>query len=133
MEREKKVDALHAEIDGMRQSQDKVFQAPPVEWISDRVGQIDDLLQLNSGESALALRKLLGPIMLEPQIPENGKSYYIAQSSINTLAIIEPLPGITNENNGSTTVHWWALSQPIRTSANLSLLVKIQFNLTQWI
>ena len=108
LECEKKVDTLHAEIDAMRQSQDKVFQAPSIEWISGRVDQIDDLLQLNSSESASALRKLLGPMVLEPQIPDSGKPYYIAQSSINALTITEPLPGINDGGNGSTTVHWWA-------------------------
>ena len=32
-ESEKKVDVLQAEIDGLRQTRDKVFQAPPIEWI----------------------------------------------------------------------------------------------------
>ena len=62
LESEKKIDALQAEIDGLRQAHDKIFQAPSIDWIEKRLSEFSELLQLNTGESALALRKLLGPM-----------------------------------------------------------------------
>ena len=59
-ESEKKVDALQTEIDGMFQARNKVFQAPSIKWIENRISEFDELLQLNTSESAIALRKLLG-------------------------------------------------------------------------
>ena len=69
LESEQKVDALQSELDSLRQARDKVFQAPPIEWIEDRLSKFNNLLELNTSESALALRELLGPIKLEAQHP----------------------------------------------------------------
>ena len=108
LESEKKVDALQAEIDGLRQARDKIYQSPSIEWIEERVSKLDQILELNSGESAIVLRKLLGPIELEAQYPDYGKPYYVAHSSINALAITEPLPNENSVGNGSNTFQWWA-------------------------
>ncbi len=107
LECEKKVDSLRTEIDGMRRAQDNVFQVPSIDWIAERQ-YCDGLLQHNTGEPALVLRTLLGPMALEPQLPESGKPYYVAHSSINALAIAEPLPGRKDLDNGATTFQWWA-------------------------
>ena len=49
--------------------------------------------RLHIYESALALHKLLSPIKLEAQYPDQGKPYYVAHSSVNALALTEPLSG----------------------------------------
>ena len=107
LESEKKVDSLQAEIDGLRQARDKVVQAPPREWIENRLSEFDELLELNTGESAIVLRKLLGPMNLEAQYPDLGKPYYIAHSLINVLAITEPLSDSKNLDNSPNSFQWW--------------------------
>ena len=108
LESEKKVDHLESELDGLRQARDKAFRAPTVEWIECKLSKFNNLLELNTGESALALRKILGPIKLEAQYPHAGKPYYLAHSSIDALALTEPLPGEKIFDNGSNSFHWWA-------------------------
>ena len=85
-----------------------LFKAPSTEWIEDRLSRFNELLELSTGESALALRKLLGPMKLEAQYPDIGKPYYVAHSSINALAITEPLPNENILDNGSNSFQWWA-------------------------
>ena len=89
LESEAKVDTLQTELDGLRQAQDKVFKAPTSDWIKSKLSQFSDLLERNTSESAIALRKLLGPMTLKAQYPESGKPYYVAHTSINALAIAE--------------------------------------------
>ena len=108
LESEQKVDALQSELDGLRQARDNVFQAPPIEWIEGRLSKFSNLLELNTSDSALALRELLGPIKLEAQHPDEGRPYYVAHSSINALTLTEPLPGEKFLDNGSNSFHWWA-------------------------
>ncbi len=75
LESEQKVDTLQSERDSLCQVRDNVFQASPIEWIEDRLSKFSNLLELNTGESALALRELLEPIELEAQYPVEGKPY----------------------------------------------------------
>ena len=115
------MDALRAEIDGLRQARGKIFQASPIEWIENRLSKFNELLEINTGESAIALRKLLGPMILEAQYPDVGKPYYVAHSSINALAIAEPLPSTKNLDNCSISFQWWARSQRIRTLIEMEI------------
>jgi len=108
LESETKVDMLKTELDGLRQAQDKAFKAPSSDWIKSKLSQFSELLERITGESAIALRKLLGSITLKAKYPDSGKPYYVAHSSINALAITEPLPGKNFSDNGSGTFHWWA-------------------------
>ncbi len=101
LESETKVDMLKTELDGLSQAQDKAFKAPSSDWIKSKLSQFSELLERNTGESAIALRKLLGPITLKAKYPDSGKPYYVAHSSINALAITEPLPGKKFSDNGS--------------------------------
>ena len=61
------------------------------------------------------LREVLGPILLEANYPDIGKPYYIARSSINALAIIEPSSKTASLDNGSSVLRWWARTQLVRT------------------
>ena len=42
---ERRVESLTAEVDGLRRSREKVFRTPPIEWISDRMGKLQDVLE----------------------------------------------------------------------------------------
>ena len=44
-ESENKAKILEMEIDGLRRSCNKVFQSPPIEWVKERLSQIQQLLE----------------------------------------------------------------------------------------
>ena len=69
------MNALHAELDGLRQTRDKVFQAPPVDWVEARLAELRDILERNTAQSAQTLRQVLGPIEMEATYPEIGRPY----------------------------------------------------------
>ena len=48
-ETENKAKVLEMEIDGLRRSCNKVFQSPPIEWVKERLSQIQQLLEQNTG------------------------------------------------------------------------------------
>ncbi len=103
---EKKVEALKEELAGLRASGERVFQAPPIEWIEERVAGLKEVLERRTETSALLLRKLLGEIKLEPKAgAETGKPYYLARTSLDTLEILEPPPG--GPEGGSKSLRWW--------------------------
>ena len=79
VETERRVEALREELEGLRKGREKVFQAPPVEWIDERLSQLRELLQRRTGKSALILRRLLGPIRLEPTRPDIGKTLLLGK------------------------------------------------------
>ena len=106
-ESENKAKILEMEIDGLRRSCNKVFQSPPIEWVQERLSQIQQLLEQNTGQSALALRKLLGSIKFEPTYPDIGKPYYVVKTSLNALAIVAPLTDLGNTDNGADSYLWW--------------------------
>jgi hypothetical protein len=86
LETERRVDALREELEGLRRGREKVFQAPPVEWIEERLVRFRELLERRTGQSALILRRLLGEVRLEPTQGDIGKPYYVARTTLDTLA-----------------------------------------------
>jgi hypothetical protein len=50
----------------------KVFRTPPVEWIKDRLSNVQEVLEERTARSAQVLRKLLGPIRMELVTPDIG-------------------------------------------------------------
>ena len=91
-ETERKVETLREDVDGLHASREKVFRAPPIEWISERVSKLHEVLETNTTRSALILRDLLGPIRLEAVPVDVGRPYYRAVTSIDALALIETPP-----------------------------------------
>jgi hypothetical protein len=87
----------------------KVFQVPPTEWIQERLTKLKDILERNSERSGLLLRKLLGPLRLEPTCAdENDRPFYKATTSLNTLALVNPLIDGDGRNGGSNSLQWWS-------------------------
>ncbi len=107
VETERRVDALRTELEGLRRSREKVFQAPPVEWIEERLGDFQKLLERRTAKSAKLLRKLLGPICLEPQKVDIGRPYYLARTTIDTLVLMEKPPAGDGPEGGSNSLRWW--------------------------
>ena len=87
---ERRVEELREELAELRQASNKVFRAPPIEWIRERVTQLQKVLERRTPKSALLLREILGPIRLDPIQPDIGRPYYLAVTAIDTLALIEP-------------------------------------------
>ena len=112
-ETEGRVDVLRKELDGLRRSRDKVFQAPPIEWIEERLLRFRELLEQKTTQSALILRKIMGKITLDVKKPDVGKPYYIARTAIDTLELLEPPPGSDDPENGSNSLRWWRRRPPI--------------------
>ena len=106
-ESERKVNALQKDVDGLRKTSGKVFQAPPIEWIEERLTQIQSLLEQNTKKSSQTLRNLIGPIKFKATYPDIGKPYFVAQTSVNALAIVENPSVFESADNGSTTYLWW--------------------------
>jgi hypothetical protein len=42
---EKKVEALKGDLNGLRSRGERVFQAPPIEWIEERVAGLKEVLE----------------------------------------------------------------------------------------
>ena len=99
--------ALREEQDGLRRGREKVFQAPPVEWIEERLARVQELLERRTDRSALLLRSLLGEIRLEPTRGQIGRPYYVARTALDTLALLAPLPGQEGPEAGSNPLRWW--------------------------
>ncbi len=107
VETERRVEALREELDGLRRSSEKIFQAPPVEWIEERLTQFKDLLERRTEQSALILRRLLGQIRLEPTRGDIGRPYYLARTTLDSLALMEPFGEPYSSEAGSNSLRWW--------------------------
>ena len=99
---------LRADLEGLRRSQHEVFSAPPREWLVERIATIQTVLERRTERSALLLRKLLGPISMEPVTPDIGRPYYRAVSDLDVLAIVEIDPDSPDSEPGSTALQWWS-------------------------
>jgi site-specific DNA recombinase len=111
---EKKAQELMSELTMLRQSRDRVFKAPPLPWIEERVATLQEVLERRTEQSALLMRKLLGKIKLEPVKPDVGRPYMRARSQLQALALYEIEPGAAEgergrmtSDAGSNSLHWW--------------------------
>ncbi len=83
------METLADEVDALSRSHEKIFQPPPVEWIKDRLENLQEVLQNRTARSAKTLRELLGPIRLELVTPDIGRPFYRAITTLDALALIE--------------------------------------------
>jgi recombinase-like zinc beta ribbon protein len=122
VETERRVESLTNEVDALRRSREKVFQAPPVEWIKDRLENLHEVLQNRTGRSAKTLRDLLGPIRLELVAPDIGRPFYRAITTLDALALIETT---SSAEAGSNSLQRWTRTQRTRTAAAIAIVVMI--------
>lgn len=113
---EQKLEVVSSELVILEESHKRVFKAPPIEWIADKVSNVKGLLEKMTGQSALLLRQLLGKISLEPVTPDIGKPYLRAVSKLQPLVLLEqqrPRKGPSSFisepslDDGSNTFFWW--------------------------
>ncbi len=78
---------------------------PPIEWIKERMSNVQPVLEQRTARSAQMLRGLLGPIKLELQTPDIGRPFYRAVKTLDAVALIdEPPPGA---EGGSNSLRRW--------------------------
>ncbi len=112
---EQRAEQLASDLTTLKASRDRVFKAPPPEWIKERITTLQEVLERRVGKSALILRKILGKIRLEPVRPEIGKSYLRARCNLQALALLEIKPDSSELESGQSTepdcssnsLQWW--------------------------
>jgi site-specific DNA recombinase len=87
-ETEKAEEEIEAQIKALEMGQEETYKTPPLEWITHRLEDIQKILELNTKDSALLLRKLFGEIILNPVYPDIGKPYYSLKVNLNSAAIL---------------------------------------------
>jgi hypothetical protein len=107
VETERRLEALREELQGLRRGSEKVFQAPPLEWIEERLAGMQQVLERRTERSAMLLRRLLGKIKLERTKGEIGRPYYMARTTLDTLSLLAPPPGEDGPEAGSNSLRWW--------------------------
>ena len=112
---EARVARLDADVDQLAKEPDPLFTAPSESWLAKKLRKLQALLERRTPVSAQVLRGLLGDIRFERVQPETGRPYYVAHTSLDTVAIIDP-PGPSGgpggrsagrADVGSGTLRWW--------------------------
>jgi len=118
---EKKSKNLKQEVESLESAKGQAFEPPPKAWINHCLGDLKHLLEQRTEKSALALRRLTGPITLTPKKPEVGRQYYHVSCKIKSFAMLEegqsqkrletgkpekPKP-LTQWDSGSDSFTWW--------------------------
>jgi site-specific DNA recombinase len=93
---EKDEQKISTELKAIAECQKELFQAPPKEWVAHRIENIQSILETETEDSALVLRRLLGPIVLHPTTPDIGKPFYKISTNFNTIAIYPAAHPSTN-------------------------------------
>lgn len=106
-EAEQRKRSIEIDLQIMKQASANEFKRPPAEWVVDRIRNLGELLELRTPASALALRKILGPIVLVPKQGDIGKPYYEAKSNIGVLDLLTA--GDNRGAQGSSSLNWWAV------------------------
>ena len=126
---EKDAAALRAEIEGLSRSRAAIFEPPPDAWVSERLATLQSVLERKTEQAALLLRRILGPIVLEPVQPEVGRPYYRARSSLDALALLEPdSEGEPAPEAGSNVLRKWRRGElnPRPEAIHVSVYVRSQ-------
>ena len=89
-------------------SQRTVFEPPPRVWIEERLATLQSVLEGRTGKSALLLREIFGPIMLEPVRSDIGRPYFRAKSELDVLALVEFGTGLAAVKAGANCARKWS-------------------------
>ena len=106
-EAESRVSHLQAEAEALRNTDGPAFEVPSETWIVERVAELQALLERRTQLSAQVLRGLLGEVVLEAVRPDSGAAYYVAHTSIDTFALIDPSGPQRGPDGGSGPLRWW--------------------------
>ena len=100
------MDELRGEVETLRRGRGAAFEAPPLEWLEERIARLQEVLERRTAQSAL-LRKLLGQIQMQPVTPDVGRPYYRATTKLDVLAFVDVEPGPEGSDSGSNALQWW--------------------------
>jgi site-specific DNA recombinase len=98
---EEQVKSLRADVASLESSKTDLFTPPPRAWIETQIKELNKLLSQRTEASALALRRLTGPVTLTAESPEVGRSYFRASCRFQALNLLRVADG------GSNSLHWW--------------------------
>jgi hypothetical protein len=104
---EHRAEQLRGDIEVLEQSQANVFQKPHRVWIEERLCRVQQVLERNTVRSGLLLRKLLGPIRLEPTTGDIGRPYYRGHSTLDVLALLDAGSESDDPEPGSNSLRKW--------------------------
>jgi len=93
---EQRATALLDEISALETATETILEPPPVEWVTERLGKLQDLLERETSRSAILLRKILGSVVLRPTHPEVGKPYYQAETTLQIVDLLHDPEGGSN-------------------------------------
>jgi len=85
---EGRAEVLRGDLGALEATAGSVFEAPPVEWVADRVRHLQEVLESEMSRSALLLRAVLGPVKLTPVAPQIGRAYYQAETSLQIVDLL---------------------------------------------
>ena len=106
VETERRVESLTAEVGGLRLSREKVFRTPPVKWITDRLNNLQEVLEQRTAKSAQALRSILGPIRMELVTPDIGRPFCRAVTTLDAPALTETPSAGAEGGSEVDGLHW---------------------------
>jgi hypothetical protein len=86
--------------------------------IEERLAGVQEVLERRTERPALLLRALVWRIELEPTKGEIGGPYYVARTSLDSLALLASAPDQDGPDGGSSSLRWWRRreSNPTTTS-----------------
>ena len=125
IESENKIDKLKSEIHVLQTSHTKSIKVAPIKWIEERLIHIQELLGQNVSQSAMVLRKLLRPIELETVIPESDRSYYVAQTTLETIPIVDKRIAPNSLEKDAIQYTWRPQGDLIHTLGSVSISITI--------
>lgn len=73
----------------------------------ERLSRVQEVLERRTEQSALLLRDVLGTIRLEPRKGDVGRPYYLAETSIDCIALLEKPTGAEAPDGGSNSLRQW--------------------------
>jgi len=98
---EQRATTLREEIGAHESTAGEIFEAPPLEWVAERIRGLQDLLERETSQSALLLRDVLGSLTLTPMAPQIGKPYYQAETTLQIVDLLHDPEG------GSSCLRKW--------------------------
>ena len=115
---EELVKTLSDDVASLEEAKDHAFTPPPKAWIESRVPALTDLLEQRTERSALAFRRLAGPVVLTPKKPDIGKAYYQASCKVDALNLL----ACEGAAEGSSLLRWWSRGESTPTGRSPATL-----------
>jgi len=98
---ERQAVALRDEIRALETTTSTIFEPPPLEWVTERLAKLQPLLDRETSQSAILLRRVLGPVVLRPTQPEVGRPYYEAETALQVVDLLD------DPEDGSSWLRKW--------------------------